>query len=89
MTDIKVFLLHYRDGNAEDHIMVIAEKNKLCARVAASVHNSSIDEDGREHRNYAWLSRYTSCVELKSKTPRILFHKEGNVEFNYLKGKLV
>ena len=85
----EIFILHRRDGDNEDHFMIIEESNEECARAAASCHDVLVDLDGVEYRNYRWLAKETTCEKISPiGEPRVLFHKEGDVEFNYLKGKL-
>jgi hypothetical protein len=87
----KAFLLHYRNEKSQDYFMIVLEKNKLCARTAASYWTATFDDNYKEVRNYDWLSHSKcKCYELKYKgDERILFYKDPNQEFNYLKGKLV
>ena len=86
----EIFILHHRDGDKKEHWMIIEEKNEDCARVAASCQDVIKDLKGKEHRNYRWLSKHTTCEKISPcGEARILFHKEGDIEFNYLKGNLV
>ncbi len=86
----EIFMLHRRDGYNKDHWMIIEEKDEDCARVAASCRDFLVDLNGKEHRNYRWIAKETTCEKISPcGKERIIFHKEGDMEFNYLKGNFV